>query len=145
MFGPAVAADGYGAIGFWLNTEQGWVVETTNCDTGLCGYLVGFRQTRSDDYVARDSHNPDPKKRATPLCGIKLLGGFRPSVDGGGKWDHGWVYDTDTGATYTGEAQLIDADTIKLRGYLFIPLFGRTLTLVREGGITNRCAMPPRD
>jgi uncharacterized protein (DUF2147 family) len=140
--GPAHAAVEPGAIGFWLNPEQGWVVETVHCDSGLCGYLVGFRKNASPDHVARDSHNPDPTRRGTPLCGIMLLGGFTPSTRAAGRWENGWVYDTDTGTTYVGIAQLIDANTIKLRGYVLIPLFGRTLTLIREVVTTNRCATP---
>jgi len=133
------------AVGLWLSQSQGWVVETTPCDDGVCGYLVAFRETKSADYVARDSQNPDPKKRDTPLCGLKLLGGFTPSKLVAAKWEHGWVYDPDTGSTYTGEAQLVDADTIKLRGYLIIPLFGRTLTLIRQAGAITRCSVPASD
>jgi len=142
--GPATAAPEPGALGFWLNPAEGWVVETVRCASGLCGYLVGFRKTESPDYVPKDSQNPDPTKRNAPLCGLMLLGGFTPARGAPGRWEHGWVYDPDTGTTYTGEAQMIDANTIKLRGYVLIPLFGRTLTLIREVGTINRCSVPPR-
>ena len=131
------------AFGFWLNPDQGWVVETSACGAALCGKLVGFRQTQSPDYVAIDRHNPDPKKRSRPLCGLVLLGSFTPSPKVAGKWDHGWVYDPDTGKTYSGEAQMIGSDTIELRGYILFPLFGRTLTLVRETGRITRCSVSP--
>lgn len=131
------------AFGFWLNPDQGWVVETSTCDAAICGRLVGFRNTEPPDHVATDRHNPDPRKRGRPLCGLALLGSFRPSPGVAGKWDHGWVYDPDTGSTYTGEAQMIGPDTIKLRGYILLPLFGRTLTLIRETGPANRCSVPP--
>ncbi len=133
------------AFGLWLSPSQGWVVETTPCESGICGCLVSFRRTKSPDYVARDSRNPDPKKREVPLCGLKILGNFTPSIDVEGKWENGWVYDPDTGETYSGEAQMIDPNTIEVRGYVFIPLFGRTLKLVREIGIVDRCSVPPKD
>jgi uncharacterized protein (DUF2147 family) len=136
----ANAAHEPAAVGFWLNRIQGWVVETRPCDSGLCGYLVGFRKNKSPGHVARDSQNPDPMKRSVPLCGLMLLGSFTPSKHVDGKWEDGWVYDPESGTTYTGEAQLIDADTIKLRGYVLIPLFGRTLTLTREAGTINPCS-----
>ncbi len=131
---------------FWLNPEQGWVVETKPCDDGsLCGYLVGFRMTHVHDsgYVARDVHNPDPNRRAEPLCGLKLMGGFSQSKRVKARWDGGWIYDPDTGETYSGTISQVDADTVKLRGYLGIPLFGRTLILHRESGVTTRCSVEP--
>ncbi len=139
----AAAADEPGALGFWVNLAQGWEVEAKTCNTGICGYLVGFRKTRYAGYVAKDSRNPDPQKRARPLCGLMMLGGFVPSAAANGTWDHGWVYDPDSGSTYTGEAQLVDPDTIKVRGYVLIPLFGRTITLTREIAAIDRCSVPP--
>lgn len=133
------------AIGFWLDTDKGWVVETAPCPGGggLCGTLVSFRDDADMANVSLDIHNPDPTKRTMPLCGITLLGGFKPSEDTEGKWEHGWVYAPDTGKTYIGEAKMIDSNTIKLRGYIFIPLFGRTLTLTREVGTVVRCSAYP--
>ncbi len=130
---------------FWGNQEQGWVVETKPCDTGLCGYLVGFRVTDPHDpgYVARDVHNPDLSRRAAPLCGLNLMGGFHPSKRIKGNWDDGWIYDPDTGKTYSGTISVVDADTVKLRGYIGISLFGRTLILHREKGVTTRCSASP--
>jgi uncharacterized protein (DUF2147 family) len=139
----AGAAPEASAIGFWLNQDQGWVVETAPCASGLCGHLVGFRKTQYDGYVARDAQNPDKTKRNTPLCGLMLLGGFTPSKEAAAKWENGWVYDPDSGSTYSGVAELVDRDTVKLRGYVLLPLFGRTLTLIRETGTVTRCSVPP--
>jgi uncharacterized protein (DUF2147 family) len=130
------------AIGFWLNQEQGWVVETVACDSGICGYLVGFRKTNGPGYVAKDTNNPDASRRAVPLCGLQLLGGFTPTENAAGNWEHGWVYDPDTGSTYRGVAEITGPDTIEVRGFVLIPLFGRTLTLVRETGPATRCVVP---
>lgn len=133
------------AIGFWVEHDQGWVVETAPCPNGngLCGALVSFRDDADMANVSLDVHNPDPGKRAMPLCGIQLLGGFTPIKGRETEWEHGWVYAPDTGKTYTGEAKMIDMNTIKLRGYIFIPLFGRTLTMTREVGTVVRCSAYP--
>jgi uncharacterized protein (DUF2147 family) len=135
----ARAANEPGALGFWSNRAQGWVVETKTCETGICGNLVDFRKTRGDGYFPRDSKNPNPTERGRPLCGLMMLGGFKPSKQADGKWDDGWVYDPDDGNTYNGEAQLVDPNTIKLRGYVLIALFGKTITLTREIGTIDRC------
>ena len=143
--GSVIAAQEPAAVGFWLNQAQGWVVETKLCSSGLCGYLVGFRKNNIPGHVARDRKNPDPKERDKPLCGLMLLGSFQPSKNEPGKWEDGWVYDPENGSTYTGNAEMIDPNTIKLRGYVVIPLFGRTLTLTRETGTINRCSAPAKE
>lgn len=134
------------AADFWVNDEQGWVVETRPCDSGLCGYLAGFRidHPHAPDYVAVDDRNPDPARRGDPLCGLQLIGGFKPSPRPDGKLIGGWVYDPDKGETYSAVITIIDANTVKLRGYVAIPLFGRTITLHRETDVTTRCAVPPQ-
>ena len=141
---PATQAAEPEALGLWLNAAQGWVVETVACESGLCGYLVSFLKGNSV-IVARDSQNPDTTKRGTPLCGLMLLGNFKPSKKIDEKWENGWVYDPETGSTYTGDAEMTDANTVSLRGYVLIPLFGRTLTLTRETGTLKRCSVPADD
>lgn len=129
---------------FWVNQEQGWVVETKVCNTELCGYLVGYKPTldRQPEYMPKDAHNPDPSRRAQPLCGLMLMGGFKPPKRPDGDWEGGWVYDPDTGSTYSGAISMVDAGTVKLRGYIGIPFFGRTLTLHRAAMTSKRCAAP---
>jgi uncharacterized protein (DUF2147 family) len=130
---------------FWKNDEQGWVVETKPCDSGLCGYLVDYRtvHVREPGYVSTDVHNPDPARRAVPLCGLLLMAGFNPSKRVHGRWDGGWVYDPDNGRTYSGTISVIDDNTVKLRGYTGISLFGRTMILHRVGDAPRRCPAVP--
>jgi uncharacterized protein (DUF2147 family) len=131
--------------GLWVNDEDGWVVETKPCDGTLCGYLVGFRATHPHPpgYVSRDGLNPDSSRRAAPLCGLRLIGGFTPSKRAKGDWDDGWIYDPVNGRTYSGTISMIDADTVRLRAYVGIPLFGRTIALHRETRVTTRCSAAP--
>jgi uncharacterized protein (DUF2147 family) len=126
---------------FWKNDEQGWVVKTAPCDTGLCAYLVDFSGShdRPAGDMPRDVHNPDPTRRDTPLCGLPLMGGFKPSKHADGSWEGGWVYDPDSGKTYSGTISVVDSKTVKLRGYIGVPLFGKTLTLHREEAVAAHC------
>lgn len=129
---------------FWRNDEQGWVVEARQCDGTLCAFLVSYpalsKKPPAD--MPRDVLNPDPARRNVPLCGMQLIGGFIPSPRKKGAWDDGWVYDPDSGRTYSGTITSVDTTTIKLRGYVGVPLFGRTLTLHRLSVIPARCAVP---
>lgn len=73
-----------------------------------------------------------------------LIGGFTPVSDAKDKWENGWVYDPDTGSTYSGEAEVVDADTINVRGYVLVPMLGETITLVRQTGAIVRCSVAPK-
>jgi uncharacterized protein (DUF2147 family) len=130
--------------GYWLNPEQGWVVESRACPTGICSYLVGFRMVHPHPpgFIPRDERNVDARLRNRPLCGIQLSGGFDPKKKRNNKLEGGWVYDPETGGTYSAVLTLVDTNTVKLRGYVGIPLFGRTVTLNREPDPGQRCAMP---
>ncbi len=136
---PDVAKSSY-----WFNAEQGWVVEAHMCGTELCSHLVGFRMVNPHPpgYIPLDDHNTNSKLRGRPLCGVQLLGGFDPAKRKGNRLDGGWVYDPETGGTYSAILTLVDRNTTKLRGYIGIPLFGKTVTLHREADISDRCKPP---
>jgi hypothetical protein len=135
----------YSDTSYWLNTEQGWVVESRACPTGLCSYLIGFRMVHPHPpgYVPRDDRNEDSKLRNRPLCGIQLTGGFDLRKRRNNKLEGGWVYDPETGGTYSAILTLVNPGTVKLRGYVGIPLFGRTVTMHREPDPgSTRCVVP---
>jgi uncharacterized protein (DUF2147 family) len=137
---PVSAADN--PTEFWVNDKAGWTVQTKPCDSGLCGYLVDFRaaHTARPDAPKTDVHNPDRSKRSQPMCGMMLMGGFKPAEPQGKVWDNGWVYDPDSGSTYSGTISMVDDHTVKLRGYLGIALFGTTLILHRAAEAPARCS-----
>jgi uncharacterized protein (DUF2147 family) len=142
-FGQAALADEPGAIGFWVTPDHGAVVNITPCDTGLCGHLVGLRNNHAPGEVPTDIHNPDKDKRNVPTCGLVMMGSLAPSKGSATEWEGGWVYDPESGSTYKAEMHLEGPDTLKLRGYLGISLFGRTQVWTRESGaVKNRCAPP---
>jgi len=139
----AVAAETPSAAGFWVTADREGVVEIMPCDSGLCGRLVGLRHNHPPGEVPRDIHNSDASKRTDPLCGLMMMGSFKPVAGNPSKWEDGWAYDPDSGKTYSGQFELAGADTLKLRGYIGIPLLGRTETWTREGGEPhNRCTVP---
>ena len=126
--------------GFWVPEHGGWVVEITPCSGEYCGRLVGLAKSPRPMAERVDAQNPDPDKRSTPLCGLEVLKAFKPAKAEPGKWEDGWIYDPDKGNVYSAEARLDGPDTLKLRGYIVLPLLGRSLTLTRETGPVNRCA-----
>jgi uncharacterized protein (DUF2147 family) len=129
---------------FWVSEKDGWTVRTGPCDSGMCAWLVDFKLKPNDPpgYQAVDEHNPDRKKRGEPMCGHLMMGGFHPGKDPDVTWDGGWIYDPDHGLTYSGKITLVDKGTVKLRGYLGISLFGRTLVLRRQATPPQLCDDP---
>lgn len=142
--GRAFAADQpLSPIGEWITQDHESVVEIAPCGSGLCGTIVGLRHNHPPGEVPKDVHNSDAAKRDAPLCGLLILGSFKPASGDPGKWEDGWAYDPDSGSTYSGNFTLDGTDTLKLRGFIGISLFGRTETWTREGPEPhNRCSAP---
>jgi uncharacterized protein (DUF2147 family) len=76
-----------------------------------------------------DLENPDPALRERPIVGLAILDGF--TYDGDGTWSGGTIYDPANGKTYKAKMSLEGRDTLDVRGYVGVPLFGRTTTWKR--------------
>jgi len=76
----------------------------------------------------RDDNNPEPDLRDRPLIGMELLQGYRWT---GKRWE-GKVYDPASGNTYSSRMER-DGNRLKMRGYVGVPMFGRTQFFDRVG------------
>jgi uncharacterized protein (DUF2147 family) len=130
-------------VGFWVTEDGHWVVQISPCNGKFCGQLVVLSKSHRPDTVRLDARNPNPTKRSRPLCGLRLLGGFRPSADNTEKWEGGWVYDPQNGKTYSSHMWLDGPDTLKIRGYVLTTWFGRNETLKRMANPIKLCSAPP--
>ena len=140
---PTVGADHPSPEGYWLVKDHGFTVHIRNCGRSFCGELAGLNKGRRPDHLRLDAKNSDPQKRDRPLCGIEVFGNFKPSQEAG-KWDGGWIYNPDDGRTYSSEVKFLDANTMKVRGFVLGGLIGRDLTLIRHPTPANLCQMPER-
>ncbi len=129
----ATAGDAYG---YWVN-RNGWLVEVSSCDDGICGSVVGMRE-RTDDVQRFDIYNPDPNLRQRAICGIEIFGAFKPN-GAPGEWEDGWIYNPQDGKTYSSEMKLGEGDTLEVRGYVLSPIFGRTIVFTRGEEPAERC------
>jgi len=69
-------------------------------------------------------------KKDQPLVGLQVLWGFHAD---GGQWSGGQVLDPETGKIYRASLAIEDGGRkLRLRGYIGIPLLGRTEYWVRE-------------
>ena len=139
----AAVAEEPGAVGYWITPDHGAVVQVSQCGEALCGTVVGLRTDRKANEEPLDSQNSDPAKRSRPRCGLLMMGSLKPASGSTTKWGDGWVYDPESGSTYSAQMQLDGPNTLNLRGYMGISLLGRTQTWTRETGDSkNRCTPP---
>ena len=114
--------------GFWRE-PGGSAIHIAPCPAPeantLCATLVAIRAGAPSRF---DIHNPNAALRSHPLCGLVIGRSFRltsPHHAQGGT-----LYDPRNGKTYRGE-MTSSATQLALRGYIGIPLFGRTETWSR--------------
>jgi uncharacterized protein (DUF2147 family) len=115
--------------GVWLTEDRDAAVDIAPCGDDnwllLCGRIVWLKDATDESGRPRlDSRNPDPARRARPICGLVVLGGLRPS--GPDAWDGGSVYNPQDGRIYSGDMALLADTTLRVRAYLGVPFFGKT-------------------
>jgi len=137
---PSVAAT---PVGLWYAEGGAAQVAIAPCGGELCGRVVWLRSPLDEAGCdLRDRNNPDPTLRDRKLMGLDILHGLKPRHDG--TWISGSIYDPGTGHTYTCHLALDGDDRLRLRGYLGIPLLGRTTTWIRVGAEHRLCREDPR-
>jgi uncharacterized protein (DUF2147 family) len=127
--------------GWWLDQTGKGGILIAACGNQLCGRLEWLQNPDVQGKPKTDSHNPDAALQSRPLCGLTIVGGFSP--DGSGGWTGGWVYDPQSGKTYKAEMHIAADGTLHLRGYIGIPMLGRTAVWTRPPAIPPQCSVAP--
>lgn len=122
--------------GRWLTQERDGWIRITPAGDSLEGSIAGA-PPGSPSEREFDDRNPDPALRDRRLDGLVIMSGFEYAGDG--QWKNGTVYDPNSGKTYRCSLTLVDANTLEIRGYIGISLFGRSETWTRDdpGSDTN--------
>lgn len=118
-------------LGIWKTELDEAKVEVYRCGEKICGKIVWLKRPvytdASDGQVGApiiDRKNPDPELRKRSLIGLQIMQGF--SEEGDSTWGGGSCYDPKNGKSYRGKIHLAAPGRLELRGYIGIPLFGRT-------------------
>lgn len=120
--------------GRWYVEGGAAQVEIDVCDGALCGSVRWLRSPFDENGCRlRDRYNPDPALRERDVVGIEILRDLRRSTSDPGVWDGGTIYDPSSGRTYRATLRVADANRLDLRGYVGIPLLGRTASWWRVG------------
>jgi uncharacterized protein (DUF2147 family) len=130
----ARAADPYGV---WLTESGNGHVEIYPCAIAangpICAKVIWLKdavnpdksRAKSMDEV-RDVLNEDPALRNRKILGLEFMSGFQKSPDEKDVWSDGHIYNAEDGKTYRARITVLDDKTLRLRGYVIIPLLGKT-------------------
>ena len=113
-------------LGYW-RTPGGAVIRIAPCDHLLC---LEIARLAAGNHSLTDTHNPNPRLRRRRLCGLRIGAGFLEADPQHARGGH--LYDPKSGRTYKGE-MTAEGNLLRLRGYVGLPIFGRTETWVRAG------------
>lgn len=125
----SLCADQAAIEGRWLTQERDGWIQIELVGDGLHGRIAGA-PPGSPSEREFDDRNPDPSLRTRRLDGLIIMTGFEYSGDG--RWKNGTIYDPNSGKTYRCTATLVDTNTLEIRGYIGVSLFGRTETWTRD-------------
>jgi uncharacterized protein (DUF2147 family) len=106
-------------IGTWHSPTKNGVINIQKCGSSICGTLESGDDIKAHP-DAKDVNNKDESQRGRALKGLTMLSGFKPGSDG--TWEDGNVYNPNDGRTYSGKITVQDANTLHLRGCVFVPL-----------------------
>lgn len=109
--------------GYWISAKKDVVVRITSCPSSQepCGYIHWI----APDKPQYDSANPAPDLRERPLCDVQVLSDFTISKDQS-SWESGEIYQARKGEFFSADLRLTAPDKLKLRGYVALPLFGKS-------------------
>ena len=117
-------------LGEWLTAEGTSKILIYKCDDEFCGKISWLKEPERDGKPRVDEKNPEERLRTQPLLGLVILRGF--TFDGEDTWEGGKIYDPKSGNDYSAKFELADPSTLELRGYILLPLLGRTEIWTRE-------------
>lgn len=124
-------------FGKWRE-PQGSMLDIHRCgpagDNQVCASIIGIRPNPP---AVVDIHNPNPALRSRPFCNLEIGSGFH--LEDPAHAEDGQLYDPRSGKTYSGSMKA-EGDTLHLRGYVLIKLFGRTETWKRLPAATPTCS-----
>jgi uncharacterized protein (DUF2147 family) len=133
---PAMAQDD-AVFGLWRSESGAAVVEIAPCGAQACGTVVALREPLDANGAPKtDVRNEDRALRDRRVCGLRLLSGF--DRQGAGVWKDGEIYNAEDGKTYSAQ-MTVEGDSLRLRGYVGVPLFGKTQVWTRETPAVARC------
>lgn len=126
LFGFSSADNPDAILGVWKNGEGTGLIQIYKANNNkYYGRIVWLQVPNDANGKPRtDINNPEESLRTRPLKGLINLREFE--FVGDNKWENGKIYDPKTGNDYSCEMTLTDENTLEVRGFIGVSLFGRT-------------------
>jgi uncharacterized protein (DUF2147 family) len=126
--------------GFWIDSDGEVVLQVLPCGQARCAHVAWLKQPNgADGKPLLDFKNPDAGKRSKPVCGMRVINGFKPQQ--ANVWGGGTVYVPDQGMSFSGYAEVLSPTQIKVTGYVALPIFGSSEVWSRVSAPAGHC--PP--
>ncbi|MEP7168003.1 MAG: DUF2147 domain-containing protein [Bacteroidota bacterium] len=122
--------------GTWLVQDGSAKVKIEKTGEKFMGKIVWLKDPNESDGKAKlDKKNPDKSLQGRPVLGLPLLKDFVYDEDN--VWTEGKIYDPDEGKTYSCKITMTNNQSIEVRGYVGISLFGRTEIWKRVANVST--------
>jgi uncharacterized protein (DUF2147 family) len=116
--------------GLWLTGSGKGKIQIFKGADGLYhGKIAWMKDPLEEGKPKVDKNNPDAARKKVPLLGLQNLRGFR--YEGDKTWIDGKIYDPEKGSDYSCKMTLVNENTLDVRGFIGLSLFGRTDTWKR--------------
>jgi uncharacterized protein (DUF2147 family) len=117
-------------LGVWETGNGKARVKITKVGNYYFGRIVWLKEPLNTEGKPKlDVNNEDPAKQSKPILGLQLVGGFE--YKSANLWEEGTIYDPESGKTYKCKINLADKNTMEIRGFIGVSMFGRTDTWKR--------------
>jgi uncharacterized protein (DUF2147 family) len=124
--------------GYWIDSHGEVILRISRCGRARCGKVAWLKKPRGPDYgPLRDFRNSDPKLKSRFVCGLNVVTGFKKQRDG--TWGDGNVYVPDQGMSFSGYAEVLGPNHVKVSGYVLLPLFGSSEVWTRINRMPPSC------
>ena len=118
-------------LGNWYNQEKDAVIKIYKEDGKYHGKIIWMLNPLDENGNPKtDPLNPDESLQSRSRMGMIIMYNFE--YDSENEWDDGNIYDPKSGNEYSGTMTLTSKNNLNLRGYVGIPLFGRTSNWSRK-------------
>lgn len=105
--------------GRWITESGNLEVEIAPCNAALCGKVVRVIANRSMSPGGAEMAPVDTR----PALGLQILSDLH--TDGDGTWD-GRIYNREKAKDYSVQVRMDGPQQLLVRGYVGLPLFGKT-------------------
>lgn len=113
-------------VGIWEPSSGKGRVKIEKIGEKFYGKVVWIKEPIDPETGQKklDKSNPDPALRTRPRLGLRVIKDF--TFMSNGIWDNGTIYDPENGSTYNCKITMKDLNTLDIRGYIGVSVFGRT-------------------